>query len=215
MKKTIIILLTALPFFFIGCTTLKELSGKYSDGKHIEFVFTDTPNKFEYYFRSEMGVIEYSTGNWIRDKNEVILNGFTGSNINSLSCENTITDNADNKDKVLIRYTPASSLEKTDVIINDNNVIHISMDTTFFSEIWIKTIQVKSYLSYTGLLSSPPKIDTLYSSKIIIDNGGSKNKNIVLNFRVHPYDFARVKINDTLTVKNNHILYLDKTKLKK
>jgi hypothetical protein len=214
MKK-IIIILTVLPFFFIGCTTLKKLNGKYSDGKHIEFVFTDTPNKFEYYLRSEMGVLEYSTGSWVQNKNQVILNGFTGSNINSLSYENTTTKNTDSKDKVLIRYTPASNLEKTDVIINDSNVIHVSMDTTFFSAIKIKTIQVKSYLSYTGLLSSPPKIDTLYSSKIKVNDGSSENKNIVLTFTVHPYDFTRVKFNDTLIVKSNRILYLNKTKLKK
>lgn len=214
MKK-IIIILTVLPFFFIGCTTLKKLNGKYSDGKHIEFVFADTPNKFEYYLRSEMGVLEYSTGSWVQNKNQVILNGFTGSNINSLSYENTTTENTDSKDKVFIRYTPASNLEKTDVIINDSNVIHVSMDTTFFSAIKIKTIQVKSYLSYTGLLSSPPKIDTLYSSKIKVNDGSSENKNIVLTFTVHPYDFARVKFNDTLIVKSNRILYLNKTKLKK
>lgn len=214
MKKTIIIL-TVLPFFFIGCTTLKKLNGKYSDGKHIEFVFTDTPNKFEYYLRSEMGVLEYSTGSWVQNKNQVVLNGFAGSNINSLSYENTTTENTDSKDKVLIRYTPASNLEKTDVIINDSNVIRVSMDTTFFSAIKIKTIQVKSYLSYTGLLSSPPKIDTLYSSKIKVNDSSGANKNIVLTFTIHPYDFVRVKFNDTLTVKSNRILYLDKTKLKK
>lgn len=214
MKKAIIILIVLL-YFFIGCTTLKKLNGKYSDGKHIEFVFTDTPNKFEYYLRSEMGVLEYSTGNWFQNKNQVLLNGFTGSNINSLSYENTTTENTDSKDKVLIRYTPAGNLEKTEVIINDINIIPVSMDTTFFSAIKVKTIQVKSYLSYTGLLSSPPKIDTLYSSKIIVNNGSSVNKNIVLTFTVHPYDFVRVKFNDTLTVKSNHIIYLEKTKLKK
>lgn len=214
MKKAIIILIVLL-YFFIGCTTLKKLNGKYSDGKHIEFVFTDTPNKFEYYFRSEMGVLEYSTGNWVQNKNQVLLNGFTGSNINSLSYENTISENTDSKDKVLIRYTPAGNLEKTEVIINDINVVPVSMDTTFFSAIKVKTIQVKSYLSYTGLLSSPPKIDTLYSSRIIVNNGSTVNKNIVLTFAVHPYDFVRVKFNDTLTVKSNQIIYLEKTKLKK
>jgi len=214
MKKLIIIL-TALLFFFIGCTTIKKLSGNYHDGKHIEFVFTDAPNKFEYYFRSEMGVLEYSTGSWIRNKNQIILNGFTDSNIKSLNLENKITDNVDNKDKVLVQYIPASNLVKADVIINNNVVIHISRDTTFFSAIKIKTIQVKSYLSYTGLLSSNPKIDTLYSSKIEVDNSANKNKDVALKFAVGPNDFARTKLTDTITVRNKALLYRSKIKLKK
>ncbi len=89
------------------------------------------------------------------------------------------------------------------------------MDTAFFSASKVKTIQVKSYLFYTGLLSAKPKIDTLYSQKININNDRSGNKNILLNFSIYQQDFARIILNDTLTVKSNRIIYLGKTKLKK
>lgn len=214
MRKLIIIS-TVLLFFFTGCTTVKKINGNYGDGEHIELVFTDAPNKFEYYSRGEMGILVYSTGNWVQNKNQVILNGFTDINIKSLSVENKITDNADNKDKVLIRYTPTSSLVKADVIINDNNIVRLSMDTIFFSAIKIKTVQVKSYLSYTGLLSSNPKIDTLYSSKIEVDNNSNKNKDVALKFAVDELDFARRKLTDTITVRNRAVLYLNKIKFRK
>ena len=212
MKKAAIIL-TASILLFVSCTTYKQLIGSYNDGKHIEFSFTENPNKFEYHLRSEMGVLEYSTGSWVRNKNQVVLNGFTDSNIKTLNVEDKITDNADNKDKVLIQYTTISNLVKSDVIINDNAVIRISSDTTFFSELKIKTVQIKSYLFYTGLLSSSPKIDTLYSSKINVDNSSNKNRDVVLKFVVNPSDFARTKLTDTFTVRNNVLLYHDKIKL--
>ena len=175
----------------------------------------DRPNRFEYYLRSEMGVLEYSTGSWVRNKNQIILNGFTDNNIKDLNVESTITDNADNKDKVLIQYTTTSNLVKSDIIINDNAVVRVSSDTTFFSDLKIKVVQIKSYLSYTGLLSSSPKIDTLYSSRIEVDKSSNKNKDVVLKFAVNPNDFARTKLTDTITVKRNALLYHDKIKLKK
>lgn len=214
MRKVVVILTVSI-LLFVSCTTYKQLVGHYNDGKHIEFVFTETPNKFEYYLRSEMGVLEYSTGSWVRNKNQVILNGFTDSNIKTLSVEDKITDNADNKSKVLIQYTTKNNLVKADVIINDNAVVRVSSDTTFFYDLKIKTVQIKSYLSYTGLLSSSPKIDTLYSSKIEIDNSSNKNKDVVVKFAITSNDFARTKLTDTITVQKNALLYNDKIKLKK
>ena len=218
MRYTIVIFILPV-LLFENCNSPHNLSGKYINsyagvsGEEIRFM--QQPDKFEYFFRSEMGVLEYSTGSWIRNKNQIILNGFTDNNLKTLNVEDKITDNAGNKSNVLIQYTTKSNIVKAEVIINDNAVTRISGDTTFFFDFKIKTVQVKSYLSYSGLLSSPPKIDTLYSSRINI-SGSSESKNIVLKFTVHPYDFARVKFNDTLTVKNSRTLYQkNKTKLKK
>lgn len=218
MRYTITIFVLTI-LLFENCSSVHHLYGKYTNsyagvsGEEIRFM--QHPNRFEYYLRSEMGILEYSTGNWIRNKNQVILNGFTDSNIKALDVGNIITDNADNNDKVLIQYTKTSGLVKSDVIINDNAVVRVSSDTTFFSELKIKTVQIKSYLSYTGLLSSPPKIDTLYSLKIKVDNSSNKNKDVVLKFAVDLNDFARIKLTDTITVKRNALLYHDKIKLKK
>jgi hypothetical protein len=214
MKKTFVILTVSI-LFFASCTTYKKIIGSYNDGKYVEFLFKENANKFEYYLRSEMGVLEYSTGSWVRNKNQIILNGFTDSNIKTLNVEDKIIDNADNKGKVLIHYTTTSNLVKADVIINDNAVVRVSSDTTFFSDLKIKTVQIKSYLSYTGLLSSSPKIDTLYSSKIEIDNSSNKNKDVVLKFAVNQSDFARTKLTDTITIKRNTLFYRNKIKLKK
>ena len=204
---------------FENCNSVTHLNGKYANSyaeiSGQEIRFTQQPNRFDYFFRSEMGLLEYSTGSWERNKNQVILNGFTDSNVKTLNVESTITYNSDNNGKVLIRYTPPSKLVKADVIINDNNIIHVSMDTVFFSASKVKTIQVKSYLSYTGLLSAPPKIDTLYSSKIKIYDDKNGNKNIFLNFTIYQEDFVRIILNATLTVKSNRIIYLGKSKLKK
>lgn len=205
--------------FFENCNSVHTLNGRYTNsyagvsGEEIRFM--QQPNRFEYYLRSEMGVLEYSTGSWVRNKNQVILNGFTDSNIKTLSVEDKITDNADNKSKVLIQYTTTSNLVKADVVINDNAVVRVSSDTIFFSDLKIKTVQIKSYLSYTGLLSSSPKIDTLYSSKIEVDNSSNKNKDVVLKFAVTPNDFARTKLTDTITAYKNVLLYHNKIKLKK
>lgn len=214
---TAIFILTIL--LFENCNSVHNLNGRYANsyagvsGEEIRFM--QQPNRFEYYLRSEMGVLEYSTGSWVRNKNQIILNGFTDNNIKDLNVESTITDNADNKDKVLIQYTTTSNLVKSDIIINDNAVVRVSSDTTFFSDLKIKVVQIKSYLSYTGLLSSSPKIDTLYSSRIEVDKSSNKNKDVVLKFAVNPNDFARTKLTDTITVKRNALLYHDKIKLKK
>jgi hypothetical protein len=160
-----------------------------------------------------MGVLEYSTGSWVRNRNQVILNGFADSNIKALNVKSAITDNLNNKDKILIQYRTTSSLVKSVVVINNDAVVNVSSDTAFFSDLKIKVVQIKSYLSYTGLLSSSPKIDTLYSSKIELDNNG--NKDMVLSFSVNQYDFVRTKLTDTITLKRNALLYHNKIKFKK
>jgi hypothetical protein len=203
--------------FLPSCGNVHYLNGRYTRHSGVsseEITFTQLPNKFEYYFKSEMGVLNYSTGNWIQNKNQVVLNGFTDTNIKTLKVEKDETvDNTISIDKILIKYSPTEATIKTSVVINNTTVISVSRDTSLaYPE--IKTIEVKSYLSYKGLLSSPPKIDTLYSQKIEINNS-NHNKIITLKFTVSPEDFVREKLTDTITVKNNHTLLWRKLKLTK
>jgi hypothetical protein len=216
MRQTAAIFILAI-LFFENCNSVYHLNGKYANGyagvSGEEIRFMQQPNRFEYFLRSEMGVLEYSTGSWVRNRNQVILNGFADSNIKALNVKSAITDNLNNKDKILIQYRTTSSLVKSVVVINNDAVVNVSSDTAFFSDLKIKVVQIKSYLSYTGLLSSSPKIDTLYSSKIELDNNG--NKDMVLSFSVNQYDFVRTKLTDTITLKRNALLYHNKIKFKK
>ena len=62
----IIFILTIL--LFENCNSVHHLNGRYANsyagvsGEEIRFM--QQPNRFEYYLRSEMGVLEYSTGSW-------------------------------------------------------------------------------------------------------------------------------------------------------
>jgi len=218
MKIIIITTLILSILFFAGCTTCKKLSAMYSDGNNIELRFLDKPNKFEYYFRSEMGVLEYSNGSWQLEKGKLELSGFKDDNINALNVKSVINKNEDNRtSRIEIHYNTdrATTNIKSVILINGNNIYTIIRDTVFSPDYKVETIQVKSYLSYTGLPSSSPKIDTLYSSKMNIGDGANETKNVVLEFTVQPYDFVRVKLNETLLVKNCRTLYLSKAKLKK
>lgn len=200
------------------CTTVKQLSGAYHYGNSIEFKFRENPNEFEYFLRSEMGVLQYSTGKWKLNKDKLELLGLDDENLKTLDVESAITKNvSSNGTKVEIHYNTdnATTYIKSVVLINGNKIYTVAKDTMLTPGYKVVTIQVKSYLSYTGLLSSPPKIDTLYSFKMKVDDGSNENRNVTLKFTVHPYDFVRVKLTDTLTVKNNHTLYYNKTKLKK
>lgn len=203
--------------FFIGCNTINELKGRYVNGNNIEFRIKDNPKEFEYFLRSEMGTLQYSKGKWELNRDKLYLFGFS-HDVKTLVVESMINKNAGNGvTKVEIHYNPdnATNYIQSVILINDNKIYPIAKDTVFIPDYKVETVQVKSYLSYTGLLSSSLQIDTLYSSKINVGNGSDESKNIVLNFSVHPYDFARVQLTDTLIVKNRHTLYYNKTKLKK
>ena len=202
---------------FIGCNTIKKLNGRYTNGNNVELKIKDRPKDFEYFLRSEMGVLQYSKGKWTLRERKLYLLGFSDEDIKALDVEHVINKNADgNSTRVEIHYSTDKAITyiKSVIVINDSKIYMIAKDTMLTPDYKVETIQVKSYLSYTGLLSSPQKIDTLYSSKIKVSDESNANKNIVLKFTVHPYDFVRVKLTDTLTVRNSHTLYQNKTKLK-
>lgn len=213
MKQLFSILVALL---FIGCNTLNKMKGRYENGNTIEFIIKDIPKEFEYFLKSEMGTLQYSKGRWELNKDRMRIFGFNRDNLKNLDVESIVNKNV-GVTKVEIYYNTdnAATYIKSVIVINDNKIYPIAKDTVFFPGYNVETIQVKSYLSYTGLLSSNPQIDTLYSSKINIDNTNGKSINIILKFSVHPYDFVRVPLNDTLTVKNSRLIYYKKTKLKK
>ncbi|HVU96981.1 MAG TPA: hypothetical protein VHE34_17245 [Puia sp.] len=196
--------------------TYKQLSGNYVYNNSIELRFTENPNRFEYYTRGEMGLLQYSTGEWKRNKNKVYLTGFTDKDVNMLNVESAVAKSINSNDtQVQIFYSrdKAAPYIKSVVIINDNAIYKIAKDTILAPEYKVETIQAKSYLSYEGLLSSPPKVDTLYSRKIRIDD--AQGKTIMLKFSVNSKDFVRTTLADTIEVKNNRTLLYNKIKLKK
>jgi hypothetical protein len=166
--------------------------------------------------RGEMGLLQYSTGEWKLDKNKVYLTGFNDKDRSVLNVETAFANNLNSNGtqvEIFYRTGKAATYIKSVIVINDNTIYEITKDTTLSPEYKVATIQVKSYLSYEGLLSSSPKIDTLYSQKIKVDE--AKDKKITLKFSVNSEDFFRTKLADTITVKNNHTLVYDKIKLKK
>lgn len=214
MKRATTIATLAL-LFLVQCTTTKQLNGTYSNSNNIEFKFIDSTKEFEYFFRSEMGTLQYSSGKWRLEKGKLQLFGFNDDAIKTLNVESIVSKNlGSNGAKIEVQYNKDNTATyiKSLVLVNNSNAYIITKDTVLSPDYTVETIQIKSYLSYIGLLSSSPKIDTLYSSKI---NVGNESKDLVLKFTVHPYDFVRIKITDTLVVKNSHTLYYNKTKLKK
>jgi len=206
MKKLTIIPAISI-LLLANCKTSKQLNGSYVYSNSIELRFTESPNRFEYFVRGEMGLLQYSTGEWKSDKNKVYLTGFNDKDRNVLNVETAFANNLNsNGTQVEIFYSTgkAATYIKSVIVINDN---------TISPEYKVATIQVKSYLSYEGLLSSSPKIDTLYSQKIKVDE--AKDKKIILKFSVSSEDFFRTKLADTITVKNNHTLLYKKIKFKK
>ena len=192
------------------------MNGSYVYSNSIELRFTESPNRFEYFVRGEMGLLQYSTGEWKSDKNKVYLTGFNDKDRNVLNVETAFANNLNsNGTQVEIFYSTgkAATYIKSVIVINDNTIYEIAKDTILSPEYKVATIQVKSYLSYEGLLSSSPKIDTLYSQKIKVDE--AKDKKIILKFSVSSEDFFRTKLADTITVKNNHTLLYKKIKFKK
>lgn len=81
-----------------------------------------------------MGTLGYSTGNWIREKVNWILLGYTGVSTRKINVENNIEEDVGKKiDKVIIKYSPASPLIKVDVILNNSEVVPMVNDTTLFA----------------------------------------------------------------------------------
>lgn len=220
------VLQTIISFFFIlffgNCSTTGQVSGRYSNVyaeiAGVEFKFTQAPNAFEYRATTEGMVRGFSLGTWKQNRKTILLNGFDKKNINVLNVESKTEDYSDdNLNKIVINYrdNPLDTFIKVDLIVNGVFKVRIPGDTTFFTDV-INTLQVKSYLVHKGfLLGAPSSIDTLYSTEIKVDNASSKHKMMRLKFDVAQNDFYRVKLTDTLTVKNNHTLIWHKKEFKK
>lgn len=213
MRRSIIFLASII---FSKCDSPKHLNGLYTDGKNIEFKFSDSSKSFEYTVGSEMGILQYAQGTWILINNKLHLSGFNNDDIKTINVESDIRDWKGNLETRLEIHTTSDAVShvKSNILVNGNYIGAMTKDTVLVFNDRIKTLQIKSYLSHTGLLSSPSLIDTLYSNKIVVDDR-SGNKNIILNITIHPYDFKRVKFADTLTLKNNHTIYLNNVKLKR
>jgi len=219
--KFLIIGLFFFGIFFGSCTNINHISGTYTNvfkgimGSEIRFL--QTPDSFKYYLRTEGSVKDYSAGSWIKMKNKIILEGFNNNNINLIAVESTFENYPSyNQDMVVIRYRPKQLdvFTKVDVIINEDKRIRVSGDTVFFSAKKINNIRVVSFYNHDGLLLfNPERIDTLSSSKITMSVNNYKR--IALNFSIKPEDFYRIKLLDTLTIKNNKILLWGNRKMKK
>jgi len=160
------------------------------------------PDRFEYYLRSESGVHEYSAGSWRKVGDNIILSGFNNGDLKQLPVESNVTTNTDGaREKIVIQYVSKNTLSRAAVMINDHLRIAIAGDTVLLPGEKIKTLAIRSYLSYNGLLSVPPRIDTLYSPVIKGDDTDPAMKTYFLKFTVNPADFSRVTFSDTISVK--------------
>jgi hypothetical protein len=210
LKITISFLIVLI---FENCSTTAQVSGRYSNVyaeiAGVEFRFTQAPNTFEYRATTEGTVRLFSTGTWKQNKKTILLNGFNERNINVLNVDsNTLDYSDDSRDKVVVQYrdNPLDTFIKVDLIVNGVFKVRLPGDTTFLTDA-INTLQVKSYLVHEGLLlGAPPSIDTLFSTEIKVGNASSRHKMMWLKFDVTQQDFYRVKLTDTITVKNNRIL---------
>lgn len=212
----------ALGLFFLGgCTSATHVSRRYT---HVfaeiageELIFSRT-GKFEYYTTTERGVRGYSSGAWQQAKRVIFLNGFDDKNINALNVESRVEAYSDrSKDMLVVQYEddPLDTFIKVDVVVNEGAAIRIPGDTTCFSDAAITTLQIRSYLVHEGiLLGNPARIDTLYSSRMEVSNNGRHNK-IQLKFSVDLKDFYRIKLTDSLTLKNGRTLRWGKRELRK
>lgn len=217
MKYIIICFFGTVILLFTNCTINKDLTGLYKNG-NAELRFTNHPNTFESYFVGEMGYRDYSAGTWHINNRKLILFGFKNENIKTLDVESNITNNLEkNKDQIIIQYRNKGTFIKTILVVNNHQVIRILSDTVFFTEERIQTLQVKSYLSFTGFLPSfYPTIDTLSSQIIKVEFNKESGEIIALKFATKYEDFIRIKLTDTLFVKqNNKLISRTKGKFKK
>jgi len=220
MRHLLIIFILSI---FESCTSTNHIQGSYNNvyfgiaGE--KFTFFKEPNKFEYYSSTEGALKAYSSGTWKQDKRSIFLSGYDNKNINILNIKNNVKDYPnDNRDKIVVHYKvdPLDIFTKVDVIVNRTFQIRISDDTAFFVDNAVRTLLIKSYLAHQEdqLYRTSPLIDTLYSPEIKIADP-DKHKLILLKVNVAQKDFYRVKLIDTLTVKNRRILLWHNKEFKK
>ena len=210
MKATLLVSILFL-ILSVACTTPKPLSGSYGRGD-LEFRFTSNPNEYEYYSWGHWGIREYSKGKWELNGKKLTLYGFKDSTLKFLDVESYIQDDSSGSTRISVGIAPVRRDEfiRTVVVINGSKVYQITRDTSFVPGFRVATIQVKAYLSYSGLLPNPQTIDTLSSTILYFSNEGSENKNINLKFAVRPEDFYRVVMRkNTGEIKNNRVLYVN------
>ncbi|MDB5202995.1 MAG: hypothetical protein JWQ27_2404 [Ferruginibacter sp.] len=213
-----LVLFIGIEFILFGCKPINNITGRYVNGNTIEFSFKNQPNEFEYFLKSEMGTLQYSKGSWKRDQNNLYLFGYTRTDINTLAVESSTHKNpGDSVNKIEIHYHTENipSSIKCLMVINDTSEYPFASDTVITPVSKLEKIQVKSYLAYTGLLSSKPGVDTLYADIPGVGKGLNKGETLVLNFTISPYDFQRIPFTDTLTLKNRNTIYAGQTKLSK
>lgn len=201
-----------------ACRRSKIVSGSYTNGNAIEYRFEKSPNYFEYFLRSEMGLLAYSKGKWIQKDDSLLLSGFTDKNIKHLEIKyNLSRENPINDILTKIYYSSDCNYNyiKTDILLNGIKLCEVVQDTIIQTTTVVNTIQVLSYMSYSGLFSNAPKNDTLSSSIISVEEGSSKHKIIYIRNMVSPEDFIRTEYSDTLIIKTDRILKNKKNKFKK
>jgi len=207
MRKAGILLI----LLFSGCKAYEQLSGSYVYGNTMELRFTENPNRFEYFVRGEMGLLQYSAGEWRVDGNKVYLSGFNDGNRDSLRVGSAVADSGGGT-QVVIAYSTdtVATYIKSVVVINGNVFYPITKDTVLVPVEKVASIQVKAYVESKGLLSGGPGRDTLYSQRMRFDGG-----KITLKFSVGSKDFVRTNLADTLIVGNKETLRFRGIKLKK
>ncbi|MFX1706511.1 hypothetical protein PV783_21260 [Chitinophaga sp. CC14] len=216
---------TTLIFVFLfieACTSAGQVRGRYTnvfaDLTVDELRFSQESNKFDYYSRTEGALKGYSLGTWKQNNRTIFLNGFNDKNINILDVESKVEDYSnENKDRIVVQYKndPLDTFTKVDIVVNGGSGTRVSGDTTYFVDAIVKTLQVKSYLVHEGLLlGAPTYIDTLYSPGIEMGNLNG-HKKILLSLNVAQRDFYRIKVTDTLFIKNRHTIIWRKKQFKK
>lgn len=221
MRPLQIIAIAFALFFSEGCISTVPIKGTYTSGYAgivgEELNFFQGPGKFEYAYRTELGIRNYSFGTWRQHKKSIFLYGLADSNINVINIESKFEDDPNEiRDKIEIQYKdePLDTFTKVDIITNEDARVRIPGDTAYFTDAVIRTLQVKSYMVFDGMWGSPALLDTLYSPRIAIPNTG-KHKRILLKFNVDHNDFYRIRLTDTLTIKNRRKLIWGKRTFKK
>lgn len=211
-KVSILLAIIIFSFFALGCANIK-IDGRYIAKRSLlggaSFNFNDSNKEFEYYSYGEWGIQAYSKGTYAIKKNKIYLLGYTDANIKHIDYRSSVIDDSMNHSKIKVcisyRMYQGNNMIQTILLVDNEKHINLNKDTTLFFHTMPRDLQVISYMSYDGLLSNPPPIDTLKTSRIIMSNRGRFNT-INLSFIINGNDFSRVAMNDTLKIKKQNLL---------
>lgn len=219
--RFLIVITLLLAVLFGSCMHGKHAAGNYvSDYSNLSsgaFSFSNA-NKFKYYYSTVAGLLDYSSGTWGQKGRKIYLNGFDDQSIKMLSVESKIEYGAyENRDKIIVKYNgfPLDTFTKIDVLINGISKTFNLGDTILYSDLPVKTLQIKAYSMSSGMLrSTPSHIDTLYSPELKVSSDHTHNE-LLLMFSLVPEDFFRIRLQDSLKMKSRHVLIWRKMKLKR